>query len=82
MEIIRQMFVDILASGRRHKRCDDEIDVGEEEDNGDREGSFKGWRPLVWGSVEGEGVKVEMDKGSGYKDVYYCQGVRDNTASH
>ena len=82
MEIIWQIFVDILASGRRHKRCDDEIDVGEEEEDDDREGSFEGWRPLVWASVEGEGVKVEMDKGSGYKDVYYCQGVRDNTTSH
>jgi hypothetical protein len=49
MEIIWQMFVDILASGRRHKRCDDEIDVGEEEDNGDREGSFKDhWFGVRW----------------------------------
>lgn len=66
------MVINVLPCGRRDEGCDDKVDVGEEEEYCYREGSAEGWCPLLGVSVDGERVEVQMDQGTGYKDVDYC----------
>jgi hypothetical protein len=61
MEIVRKVLIYVLPRIRRNEGSDDEIDVGDEEEEGDGECSADGWIPLLWVAVHGEGVKVEVD---------------------
>lgn len=36
VKVVRQSFVDAVTVTRRDERCDDEVDVAEEEEDGDR----------------------------------------------
>ena len=69
---IRQMLIHILTSRRRHERCNDEIDVRDEEEYHDGESSAEGGRPLLRVAVEGEGVEIEVNQAEGHEHVDDC----------
>ena len=66
------MFIDILSRRRRHKRCNDEIDVRDEEEYYHGESSAEGGRPLLRVAVEGEGVEIEVNQAEGHEHVDDC----------
>jgi hypothetical protein len=65
------MVIYILTSGRRNEGSNDEINIGEEEEDGDRQSSFERRCPLLRVAMEGEGVEVEVDESASYENVDY-----------
>lgn len=68
------MFVDALAVLGRDKGGDDEVDVAEQEENGDGKGRLERGVP-----VPGLSVAVEVDQSTGDEDVDDGERVRDET---
>lgn len=66
------MLVDILAIFRGDKRCNDEINVAEEEEDDDGVRGFDRRVPVPAGTVA-----VEVDKGAGDEDVDDGKRIRD-----
>jgi hypothetical protein len=79
VKVVWKVLIDILSGWRRNKRCHDEIDVGEKEENDHWKCSAKGRYPVLWISVYGEWVVIEVDESSGDKDVNHIERVGDDT---
>lgn len=74
MEPVRELLVDVLVGSLgRDKGGDDEVDVGEEEEDGDGERRLEGRVPVVDVSVE-----VQPDEAKGDKRVDHGEWVRDD----
>jgi len=56
VKIIRERFIDVLTLVRRHEGSNNEVDVREEEEDGDGEGGSEGWFPGLRVAVDREGV--------------------------
>lgn len=72
---VRQRLVDAVAIGRRHEGRNSQVDVAEQEENGDRERGFDRRVPLPRCPVE-----VEMDQGTSDEDVDDGERVRDDAS--
>ena len=62
VKVVRQSFVDAVTVTRRDERCDDEVDVAEEEEDGDRQGCLDRGIPVVLLLVEVEPGQTGSDK--------------------
>lgn len=70
MQVIGERLVHAVSIRGRHERRNGEIDVAEEEEDGDGECGFDGRVPIVLRLVE-----VEVDEGAGNEDVDDGEGV-------
>jgi hypothetical protein len=73
------MYVDVLSCGRRNEWGDNEVDIGDQEEDSDRERGADRRVPLFRVAVHGEGVQVEVNEASCYEYVDDGQGIGDQT---
>jgi hypothetical protein len=77
VQVVRQGFVDGDAVLGRHKGCDDQVDVADEEEDCDGERGAEGRVPVVLLAVG-----VEPDEAEGDEGVYYGEGVGDYAGAY
>jgi len=83
VQVVRQALVDVLVAGGGNEGRDDEVDVGEEEEDRDGDAGAHRWLPGVDGLRvrRGRGVgpaPVEGEETDGYEEVDDAEGVRDH----
>ena len=76
MQIVRELVVHALARGWRHVRRNHQVQVGEEEENGDGEGGADSGGPVGEARFVGE---VDPDEAGEYEDVDDREGVGNET---
>lgn len=74
MQVVWELVVDALACGWRDVRRDHEVDVGEEEEDGDGEGCADSGGPV--GETRGFG-EIDPNETGGYEHVDDGEGVGD-----
>lgn len=72
MQIVWELVVHALARGWRHVRRNHQVQVGEEEENGDGEGGADSGGPVGEARFVGE---VDPDEAGGYEDVDDRKGI-------
>lgn len=74
MQVVGELVVDTLTGGGGHVGCDDEVALGEKEEDGDGESGADAGVPVGEARFAGE---VDPDEAGGDEDVDDGEGVGD-----